>query len=155
MSASPEAAREGSAAAIPGPDSSAPGRGRASSVPTSLTELPLTPAPVTEGDRIERARNALLQAAAKAQRGLTGPSLWHSPPVSLEDARTSHHAAAGHWEAAILQGLRLSWGYGVHLPAKGAGHLLDWLTSSPVITVSALLIYTACHYWLLHWLPWF
>jgi hypothetical protein len=113
------------------------------------------PASLTEGDRIAQARAAALLLGTRIQRHLSGPSLWHQAPKSLEEARAHHHGAAGHWEAQLLQGLRLSWGYGVHLPAKGAGHLLDWLTSSPVITVSALLIYTACHYWLLHWLPWF
>jgi hypothetical protein len=128
---------------------------RASSLPTAPPETADTGTPLTEGDRLERARKRAEAAQAKLIAALSGPSLWHSPPSSLEDARGAHHMAAGHWRAVPVRWARLVWGYGIHLPAKGAGHLLDWLTSSPVITFTALAIWAACHYWLLHWLPWF
>jgi hypothetical protein len=106
-------------------------------------------------DRAQATAGAL---GAKITAALSGPSLWHSPPGSLEDARTRHHMAGAHlkdglWGSSFWRGARIAWGYGVHLPAKGAGHFVDWLFASPVTTLTAFVIYTACHFWLLHWLP--
>jgi hypothetical protein len=122
--------------------------------PALVTALEEKPDAVTLSYR-DRAQARADALGTKVRGALSGPSLWHSAPSSLEEARAGHHAAVAHWEAALMRGPRLAWGYGIHLPAKGAGHLVDWLFSSPVITVSAFLIYMACHYWLLHWLPWF
>lgn len=138
------------------PDSMpAEARGRAISV-ASAAELPSEGSglPATQSYR-QRAQEKADRVAARVTGALSGPSLWHEPPKSLEQARTHHHGAAGHWEAQLLQGARLGWGYLVHMPVKGTGHLADWLTESPITAGCALLIYTACHFWLLHWLPWF
>jgi hypothetical protein len=148
-----------SAVALPEPETSSQAETLAPARESSVATAPELPsggsaAPVTQSYR-RRAQERADRLGAKVTAALSGPSLWHEPPKSLEQARTSHHAAAGHWEAQLVQGLRLSWGYGVHLPAKGAGHLVDWLTESPVTTIAAIAIYIACHYWLLHWLPWF
>lgn len=147
------------AVAEPGPEASSQAETPARAREASLAPAPELPSersglPATQSYR-DRARKRAEALGAKVTGALSGPSLWHSPAKSMEEARTRHHAAVTHWEAALIRGPRLAWGYGVHLPAKGVGHLLDWLTSSPVITVTALAIWVACHYWLLHWLPWF
>jgi hypothetical protein len=90
-----------------------------------------------------------------------GPSLLHSQPSTFADAHKRHHEAAGLFmgsEAWLVKAIgiaRLGWAYVIHLPAKALTRFTDWVLESPVTALCALVIYTACHFWLWRSLPWF
>ena len=115
------------------------GRTCASSVtPASLASLRA----VTE--RVRKAG----QAASRVAAVLDKPgSLVHSQPPTFRQARDRHHECARHYQAAILRGPRLLWGYFHLLVIMPVLYLVVWVTESPArFLVTAAIIAAVWHF---------
>lgn len=128
-------------------------RTRASGPPVAPPVAPVPP-PSPAGDdtrenRAAAARATLHETAARLRRtaaeGQARAPLAHRP--SMGETRAHHHAAASRWEAALIRGPRLTWGY-AHLALKYALHLIEWATESPVTAAVVAALVLACLHWL-------